>query len=68
MNDTPKPIVFFTEARFPVELGQRADLMGVRNHPVLGDLGWVSTSKVLDVREGGRVIETLNTIYIRKEE
>ncbi len=68
MNDTPKPIVFFTEERFPVELGQRADLMGVRNHPALGDVGWVCTSKVVDVREGGRVIETLNTIYIRKEE
>jgi len=42
--------------------------MGVRNHPALGDVGWVCTSKVVDVREGGRVIETLNTIYIRKEE
>lgn len=68
MNESVKPIVFFRSCLYPPRLGDRADLLDVTNHPRLGNYHWVSTSAVQDIREDGRVIETLNTIYIRKEE
>lgn len=63
---SPKPIVFFERA-ITAELDRRAQLSGVTNHPILGNLDWVSTSKVIDIRNNGKTIETLNTIYKQLE-
>lgn len=62
-----KPEVKFDSARDPVVVGQRADLYGVKDHPLLGYERWVITSPVVAVRDGGRVIETMNTIYVQEE-
>lgn len=62
-----KPVVKFTSAREPVALGLSADLYGVKDHPRLGYERWVITSTVIAVRDGGRTIETMNTIYVQEE-
>ena len=62
-----KPEVKFTSAREPVAVGLSADLYGVKGHPRLGYERWVITSPVIAVRDGGRTIETMNTIYVQEE-
>ena len=62
-----KPEVKFASAREPVVLGRQADLYGVKDHPRLGYQRWVITSPVIAVRDGGRTIETMNTIYVQEE-
>ena len=66
-NESGKPVVLFTEVLAPPVIGRRAALGGIENHPRLGNLDWVNTSGVLEVRDDGRTIETRNTIYIKKE-
>ena len=62
-----KPEVKFASAREPVVLGLSADLYGVKDHPRLGYERWVITSPVIAVRDSGRTIETMNTIYVQEE-
>ena len=63
-----KPEVKFTSAEDPVAVGQRVYLYGVKDHPRLGYQRWgVITSPVIAVRDGGRTIETMNTIYVQEE-
>lgn len=62
-----KPVVKFASAREPVVVGRQADLYGVKDHPRLGYERWVITSPVIAVRDSGRTIETMNTIYVREE-
>lgn len=61
-----KPEVKFHHAD-EVEIGYSAILYGVRGHYYLGDEPIVRTSRVVDIREDGRVIETMNTIYVQEE-
>lgn len=63
-----KPVVSFQMALF-AEQGQRAELHGVKGHPVLGDIPDVLTSTVMDIEydapTGAIVtIETRNTTYV----
>ena len=68
-NESGKPVVVFgyESVSFPAKVGQRAYLLDVEDHPLLGNQRYVSTSTVLDIRDDGRTIETRNTIYIKKE-
>ena len=61
-----KPEVKFISAS-NVAVGSRCDLYGVKGHPRLGYERWVITSPVIAVRDGGRTIETMNTIYVQEE-
>ena len=61
-----KPEVKFISAS-NVAAGSRCDLYGVKDHPRLGYERWVITSPVIAVRDGGRTIETMNTIYVQEE-
>ena len=58
-----KKIVKFSEVITAPEVGRRCSLGGVQNHYRLGDCGAVETSYVVEVRDGGKTIETKNTIY-----
>ena len=63
-----KPEVKFTSAGDPVVVGQKVYLYGVKDHPRLGYQRWGAiTSPVIAVRDGGRTIETMNTIYVQEE-
>ena len=63
-----KPEVKFTSAEDPAVVGQQVYLYGVKDHPRLGYQRWgVITSPVIAVRDGGRTIETMNTIYVQEE-
>ena len=62
-----KPEVKFTSAEDPAVVGQQVYLYGVKDHPRLGYQRWVITSPVIAVSDGGRTIETLNTIYVQEE-
>ena len=61
-----KPEVKFIGAS-NVEVGSSCHLYGVKGHPRLGYERWVITSPVIAVRDGGRTIETMNTIYVQEE-
>ena len=61
-----KPEVKFISAS-NVAVGSSCDLFGVRGHHRLGDERWVITSTVIDVRDDGKTIETMNTIYVQEE-
>ena len=61
-----KPEVKFISAS-NVAVGSSCDLYGVKDHPSLEFVGWVITSPVIAVRDGGRTIETMNTIYVQEE-
>ena len=61
-----KPEVKFISAS-NVAVGSSCDLFGVRGHYRLGDERWVITSTVIDVRDDGKTIETMNTIYVQEE-
>lgn len=65
-NEKAKPVVFFDRAD-NVRIGSKALLWGITNHPLLGDREGVQTSKVVDIRNDGKTIETLNTLYIKME-
>ena len=58
-----KKIVKFSHTITTPEVGRRCSLGGVENHYRLGDCDWVNTSYVVEVRDGGKTIETKNTIY-----
>lgn len=62
-----KPIVHFSKfSRFMhYNYGSIAVLLGVKNHPNLGDQPVVYTSLILDMdnEEAPTLIQTLNTIY-----
>ena len=62
-----KPEVKFTSAGDPAVVGQQAHLYGVKDHPRLGYQLLVITSPVTAVRDRGRTIETMNTIYVQEE-
>ena len=62
-----KPEVKFTSAEDPAVVGQEVYLYGVKDHPRLGYQRWVITSPVIAVRDSGRTIETMNTIYVQEE-
>jgi len=62
-----KPEVKFTSAEDPAVVGQQVYLYGVKDHPRLGYQRWVITSPVIDVRDDGKTIETMNTIYVQEE-
>ena len=62
-----KPEVKFTRAGDPAAVGQQEHLYGVEDHPRLGYPLWAITSPVIAVRDGGRTIETMNTIYVQEE-
>ena len=70
-NETAKPVVFFGYSSHAPEVGRSVKLHDVERHPRLGSFRgldeWVNTSTVLDVRDEGRTIETLNTVYMKKE-
>lgn len=61
-----KPEVKFISASF-VAVGWSCHMYGVKDHPRLGYQHWVITSPVIAVRDGGRTIETMNTIYVQEE-
>ena len=61
-----KPEVKFISAS-NVAVGSSCDLYGVKDHPRLRYQSWVITSPVIAVRDGGRTIETMNTIYVQEE-
>ena len=61
-----KPEVKFISAS-NVAVGSSCDLYGVKDHHCLGYQRWVITSPVIAVRDGGRTIETMNTIYVQEE-
>lgn len=58
-----KKIVKFSEVITAPEVGRSCSLGGVQNHYRLGDCDGVNTSYVVEVRDGGKIIETKNTIY-----
>ena len=58
-----KKIVKFSHTITVPEVGRSCSLGGVENHYRLGDCAWVNTSYVVEVRDGGKTIETKNTIY-----
>ena len=62
-----KPEVKFISAGDPAVVGQQVHLYGVKDHPRLGYQLWVITSPVIAVRDRGRTIETMNTIYVQEE-
>ena len=65
MNE--KPEVKFASSG-DVVVGRSCDLYGVKDHPRMGYQRWgVITSPVIAVRDGGRTIETMNTIYVQEE-
>ena len=61
-----KPEVKFASSG-DVVVGRSCDLYGVKGHYRLGNERWVITSPVIAVRDGGRTIETMNTIYVQEE-
>ena len=63
-----KNIVKFIGAITVPEVGRRCNLYGVQDHYRLGDCDWVTTSYVVEVRDGGKTIETMNTIYQKIED
>ena len=66
-NESGKPVVRYSERLGSLKVGRVTTLAGIEGHPLLGDQRLVRTSTVLDVRDDGNTIETLNTIYIKKE-
>ena len=70
-NETAKPVVFFGYSSHAPEVGRSVKLHDVERHPRLGSFRGlderVNTSTVLDVRDEGRTIETLNTVYMKME-
>ena len=62
-----KTVVTFHGQLYKVKVGDCAMLTGVEGHPKLGNCGWVRTSTVVNMRNEGDTIETLNTIYKRRK-
>lgn len=62
-----KQVVTFNGRMSDVTVGKCCLLLGVQDHPKLGDCDWVRTSTVLAVRNKGNTIETLNTIYKQRK-
>lgn len=58
-----KKVVEFHGFLFEPAVGRSASLTDVKDHPKLGDCEWVRTSRVVEIRDNGKTIETRNTIY-----
>lgn len=64
LSNAHKPVVHYTpELGDYIEIGRSATIFGVQDHPNLGAMDTVYTSRVIDIREDGE-FETENTIYM----
>lgn len=66
-NESLKPVVTYRERLGPLKVGGTTTLTDIEGHPLLGNQLMVRTSTIKDIRDDGNTIETLNTIYIKKE-
>jgi hypothetical protein len=66
-----KPVVYYTEQLAPVVVGQRAQVTAYE-HYRLGRVAavgeYLNTSMVVAVGEDGTTFETLNTMYVLRDE
>lgn len=69
-DGSKKPVVYYTQQLSPVTVDRRAEVRAYAHYRLgqLGALGWVSTSKVINVHEDGTTFETLNSMYVLRDE
>jgi hypothetical protein len=69
-NGSKKPVVYYTQQLGPVVAGNRASVYAAKHYRLgrLGAFDWISTSPVVMVHEDGTTFETLNSMYVLREE